>query len=99
MAKSIMQENKDYCFLCGRNGHTDPLDCHHQQVFYGTANRKLSEQYGLKVYICHDKCHLNGVHKNANIDNELKAFAQQVAMKYYEWSAKDFINIFGKNYL
>jgi hypothetical protein len=68
-------------------------------VFYGTANRKLSEQYGLKVYICHDKCRLNGVHKNANIDNELKAFAQQVAMKYYEWSTKDFINIFGKNYL
>lgn len=39
------------CFLCGR---MTGLERHH--VMSGTANRKLSEQYGLWVWLCHD-CH------------------------------------------
>jgi hypothetical protein len=100
MAKSIVQEDKSHCYICGRNGHSDPLDCHH--VFFGKPYRKLSETYGLKVYICHDHCHVfgeNAVHRNAEICRELQARVQKIAMEHYGWSVEDFIAIFGKNYL
>ena len=98
MAKSIIQEKKDYCFLCGKNASSDyfGLDEHH---CFGGANRKLSEKYGLKVYLCHNSCHLYGVHQNAEINRALKAKAQKVAMQYYGWSEDEFRLIFGKSYL
>lgn len=98
IAKSIIQTDRDYCFICGRNARAEywGLDEHH--CFFG-ASRSKSEQYGLKVYICHDRCHLNGVHKNAELDRELKAKAQAIAMEYYGWDTNQFIEIFGKNYL
>ena len=75
-----MQIDKEHCYLCGRNANADyyGLDEHH--IFFGTANRRLSEKYGLKVYLCHDRCHLNGVHKSAEMDKNLKAEAQRIAM-------------------
>lgn len=87
-----------HCFICGRNARADyfGLDEHH---CFGGANRKKSETYGLKIYICHDKCHLNGVHKNAELDRAVKRVAPKVAMRKYKWSKEDFIKIFGKNYL
>lgn len=48
MTKSIMQTDKQ-CYLCGRE---TCLERHH--VLAGTANRKLSEKYGLWVWLCHD---------------------------------------------
>ncbi|MBQ8766587.1 MAG: hypothetical protein IJZ16_07265 [Clostridia bacterium] len=102
MAKSILQTDKEHCYLCGRNSRADyfGLDEHH--VFGGYGVRKISEKYGLKVYLCHDRCHEfgeNAVHKNAEVDRALKAKAQKKAMKRYGWSVEDFIDIFGKNYL
>jgi hypothetical protein len=70
-------------------------------VFYG-ANRKKSDQYGLVVYLHHNKCHIfgeNAVHKNAEIDRALKKLVQQRAMQHYDWDEQKFIEIFGKNYL
>lgn len=98
MAKSIIQEDKTHCFICGRNANADywGLDEHH--CFAG-ARRKLSEHYGLKIYICHTTCHLEGVHKNAKTNNMVQRIAQQRAMQYYGWSEDDFRNIFGKSYL
>jgi hypothetical protein len=99
MAKSIIQENRSYCFICGKNANYEPLDCHH---VYGGANRKKSEKYGLKVYLHHHECHIFGndsVHRNAKVDRELKATVQERAMKHYGWSVEDFRAIFGKNYL
>ena len=93
--KSIIQPNKDKCYICGQNGGYWGLDEHH--VFSG-ANKKKSERYGLKVYLCHDKCHLNGVHKNAKLNRWLRSKAQQIAMKHYRWSVDEFRAIFGKNY-
>lgn len=98
MAKSIIQKNKDKCFICGRNAHADywGLDEHH--CFFG-ANRKKSEQYGLKIYICHDSCHLNGVHKNAELNRKVQALAQKKAMEHYGWDVETFIGIFRKSYI
>lgn len=66
---------------------------------FGGANRKLSEKYGLKVYLHHHKCHLHGVHKNAELNKMLKAKVQELAMNYYGWSVDDFRKIFGKSYI
>lgn len=99
MADSIIQTDKTHCFLCGMNTNLEPLDEHH---VYSGSNRKLSEKYGLKVYLHHNKCHIFGkdsVHQNAEIGKKVKAVVQERAMKYYGWSTDDFIRIFGKNYL
>lgn len=72
------------------------MDEHH--VFNG-ANRKLSEKYGLKVYLHHSRCHLNGVHKDSVTANGLKQIAQKKAMDSYGWSREEFVEIFGKSYL
>lgn len=98
MAKSIIQADKTECFICGRNANADyfGLDEHH--CFPGSY-RKNSEKYGLKVYLCHDRCHLNGVHKKAELNNKVKAKAQEIAMEHYGWTTEEFIKIFGKNYL
>ena len=58
MMESIMQDIKE-CFLCREemieNNNfkrlpSSDLECHH--IMHGTANRKISEHYGLKVWLC-----------------------------------------------
>ena len=93
--KSIMQKEKRCC-ICGT---TNNLHEHH--VIHGNANRKLSEKYGLKVWVCLEH-HTgnNGVHNNAYLDDELKKQAEIKWLLYdYDRSINDFIKIFGKNYL
>lgn len=99
MAKSIIQTDRSHCYICGRNAYADyfGLDEHH--VYEGNGKRQLSEKYGLKVYICHDRCHLNGVHKDGKLNRALKAKVQKIAMKHYEWTVEDFIAFIGKSYI
>ena len=97
--KSIIQKDREHCFICGRNARAGywGLDEHH--VFFGRGFRTLSEEYGLKVYLCHDSCHLNGVHKNATLNRKVQAVVQKRAMQYYGWTIDDFRKIFGRNYI
>lgn len=93
MAKSIIQSEKE-CFLCKT---TQNLQEHH--VFYGTGNRKISEKYGMTVWLC-QKHHTGnlGVHFNRKFDVELKVIAQ----KQFETncgSREEFIRLFGKSYI
>lgn len=88
------------CYLCvmlhdNWNEHRI-LDEHH--VFVGT-NRKNSEEYGLKVYLCHNH-HIYGpeaVHNNAEIRHELQRIAQREFEKRYGHAK--FMEVFGRNYL
>lgn len=87
------------CWLCGKNGSADPLDRHH---IFGAANRKKSEQYGLVVDLCHFSCHIFGpdaAHNNAETMQKLHEYGQQKAMEENDWTIKDFIREFGRNYL
>lgn len=94
MAKSIIQDER-ICYLTGRG---DNLERHH--VFYGMANRRLSEKYGLWVYLTRDMhTGTKGVHMNRDIDMKLQADIQQKAMDHYGWDVDDFRRIFGKNYI
>ena len=94
MAKSILQTEKE-CYFCGSQNW---LEEHH---VYGAANRKISEKYGLKVWLCHAHHNEppNGVHHNASTNQWLKATVQHKAMEYYGWSVDTFRSKFGKSYI
>lgn len=97
--KKIKENPPRICWLCGANGSCDPLDKHH---IFGGANRKLSEKYGLYVYLCHSKCHIfgkNAVHVNEETSQVLHEYGQRKAMFENGWSIDDFRTIFGRNYL
>lgn len=90
--KGIIQKEKR-CYICGG---AYILECHH--IFRGTANRKKSEKYGLKVWLCRNH-HTGpeGVHNNPDMDRVLKQMGQR---KFEEThSRSDFIKEFGRNYL
>lgn len=89
---SIISTEKE-CYFCGRRTW---IECHH---IYGGANRKLSEKYGLKVYLCH-YCHNeppNGVHHNRERAEILREIGQKAFNLNYP--NKDFIKIFGRNFI
>lgn len=91
---SILQE-KEECWV----SHARNCDLVRHEVFYGTANRKLSKYYGLWVYLTPHWHNMSneGVHFNKELDLRLKRIAQaEFEMRYPEL---DFIQIFGKNYL
>lgn len=91
--KSIIQDKKE-CIVCGSWN----VEEHH--LYKGVAKRKLSEEYGLKVWLCptHHRG-TNGVHgKNGHkLDMELK----QLGQKAFEWNhtREEFVKIIGRNYL
>lgn len=91
--KSIIQENKE-CWVCGTT-----QDIHEHHIIYGTANRRLSEKYGLKVWLCgkHHNLSNEGVHFNRELDLRLKQLAQKRFKE--EYPNEDFLKIFGRNYV
>ena len=93
MSKSILQ-NKKQCIIC----HNCNIEEHH--VFFGTANRKFSEKYGLKVYLCPEHHRgTKGVHgrDGKTLDTYLKELAQS---KFEEKESREkFRQIFGISYL
>lgn len=100
--KSIMQDKEaGQCYLCCLLHKDYSIKTVRQEhhVIGGTANRKLSEKYGLKVWLDPDH-HLYGqetVHKNAEIAEMLHKKAQKTFMRSYP--ELDFCATFGKNYL
>lgn len=96
MARSIMEpKGCKNCFACNSAGYTEE---HH--IFHGSANRRKSEIWGLKVRLCyrhHRDPHL-GVHgENTELDKSLKAAGQQEFEARY--SREMFMEEFGRNYL
>ena len=91
--KSVFQTRK-VCFFCNA---IKGLHSHH--IFEGTANRRKSEQYGFKVWLCapHHNMSNEGVHFNKEKDIRLK----QMAQTHFELqqSREVFIQEFGKSWL
>lgn len=90
---SVLQDEKK-CWFC----HTTyGLESHH--CLHGTANRKIAEKYGLKVWLCnHHHTGQAGVHKHKEFDLVLEQLAQTYYEEHYG-TREDFIKEFGKNYL
>lgn len=86
--KSILQEEKE----CWVTGAVSGLHEHH---IFGGARRKLSEKYGLKVYLRYD-WH-ERAHRERAFADELKREGQRAFERTH--SREEFMKIFGKNYL
>lgn len=73
------------------------------EIFFGTANRQKSIEYGLVVFIRPEDHNMSeyGVHnrKGHEFDMYLKKMGQERAMDEYKWTTDEFIDIFGKSYL
>ena len=101
--KSILQDPQDgFCYLClhlENDASRKRTDEHH--IFEGTGRRKLSEKYGLKVYLCpeHHNASPESVHMqpNGTADTFLKKRGQQAFERRFP--ELDFREIFGRNYL
>ena len=90
---SIIQHDH-ICLVCRT---TQDIHVHH--VFFGTANRKKSEEHGLKVYLCgrHHNMSNAGVHYNKTLDIKIKQLAQR---KFEETHSRaEFMREFGRNWL
>lgn len=72
----------------------------HKHHIFGGPNRKLSELYGLYVYLIPQLHNMSdeGVHFNREFDLQLKQEGQR-KFEQYHGSREDFTRIFGKNYL
>ncbi len=91
--------NYETCWLCGRNGSSEQLERHH---IFGGPYRDKSEQYGLVVYLCGNRCHRLGkdaVHRSARTRTLLRQYGQKKAMAEQGWTVDEFRAVFGKNYL
>lgn len=91
---SILIENFEECVVC----HTTQ-DLHKHEVFFGTANRKLSIKYGLVISLCgiHHNLSNKGIHYNKELDLKWKRKAQKKFEEFYP--DLDFRKIFGKSVL
>ena len=94
MSDSIISNRKE-CLVCKI---TKNLHRHH--VFYGTANRQKSEDYGCWVYLCfrHHNGSMAGVHSNRTFDNRLKQMCQRKWETLYG-TREDFIKVFGRSWI
>ena len=77
------------CEVCGKRA------IHRHHVMFGTANRKLSEKYGLVAFLCME-CHQT-VHSNRSVDLILKRRYQ--AMFELVNGHDTWMKIFMRNYL
>ena len=109
--KSIMHQKDGTCYLCmllEDDYRLHRVTQEHHGMF-GIANRRLSEEYGLKVYLCIEH-HLAGagldaVHSNEDIRRLLEEESQRAFERKYKpmlgktGARKKFYDIFKKNCL
>lgn len=92
--KTIIQTKKE-CFFCRT---TQNLEDHH--IFFGEKNRKWSEKYGLKVWLCpyDHRDSKTGVHGQAVWKRKQ---LEKIAQKFFEeqYNHEKFMQVFGRNYL
>lgn len=93
--KSILQTEKE-CYVCHT---TQNLHEHHVCEGGTNGNRKMSEKYGLKIWLCayHHNMSDEGIHFNKELDLQVKRMAQEVFEQTHtraEWR-----QAFNKSYL
>lgn len=96
---SILHRRNGICFLCALRGDYRYHKVLHEHHIFGGANRPLSEEEGLKVYLCVPH-HVDGpeaVHNNADTMRMLRQIGQREYEKTH--TREEFVEKFGKNYL
>lgn len=93
--QTVLQVEKE-CWFCQTTLY---LEDHH---IFGGPRRKISEKYGLKVWLCH-KHHTGSstesVHRNYLFSLNLKEIAQRYWENNNLGTRQQFVNKFGRNYL
>lgn len=91
--KLLIQKGKE-CWFCKTT-----YNLHKHHIYYGTANRKISEKIGAYVYLCsrHHNMSDNSVHFNREMDLILKKKYQKEFEK--QKTREEFVKIIGKSYL
>ena len=90
----VEEQTEHECELCGYYGI-----CSRHHVYYGTANRKQSDKWGMTAWLC-PTCHTSsarGVHFNKLNDLILKERYQRIFEETH--TREEFMSIFGRNYL
>ena len=107
MSRSIIQEKKE-CYICRafmnlendmRELPEKGLEKHHIMFGFSSHNRKLSEKYGLWVWLCpkHHKWDDISPHKSKITNIATRRIAQRAfELKY---SHEKWMELFGKNYI
>ena len=98
---SILHQKDGTCYLCIRL-HGDyrchPVT-HEHHIYGGTANRRISEAAGLKVYLCptHHETGPDAVHRNY----EYRHMLHQDGQRAYEQThtREEFMALIGRSYL
>ena len=88
-----MNDRTELCVMCGRR-----YAVHTHHLIMGTANRKLSDRYGLTIRVC-DECH-NGavkaedrIHGNPRAEDLSKMLGQALWERdYYKKLAQGLLN-------
>lgn len=90
--RSILQAERT-CFLCGTE---QALEKHH--IFAGVANRRISEEHGLWVYLCHN-CHTGT--DGAQYDHDKNRWLKQAAQMAFEQTHThdEWMRLIRKNYI
>lgn len=90
--QSVIVDDMDHCVVCWR----ERTAIHH--IFYGTANRKLSDQDGYVIPLCHaHHTGRDGIHFNKGLDEYWKQIAQRHYEKHH--SRQSFIKRYGRSWL
>lgn len=88
---SIITQNICLCTVC----QNAPKE--HLHEIYAGSRRKLSMKWGLCIPICHE-CH-SKYQNDKEFNDYWYKIGQKSFMKYYNKTADEFREIFGKNYL
>ena len=92
MVESIITNELDVCFVCKRS----PVEIHH--VIFGTANRDISDRFGLVIPLCayHHRIGPRAAHRNRDTDLYFKKIAQRRFTEVFP--QYDFREVFGKEF-
>lgn len=95
LAKSIIPNNDEYCYLCKQVGrYVKGTDTHH--CLFGNK-KSFADADGLTVQLCH--IHHMRLHQQQEHQLELKQLAERVWLEHYDKSLEDWIERYGKNFL
>lgn len=92
--QSVVVDDTEHCVVCG----SPYIHIHH--VFFGTANRKISDKFGYVIPLCqmHHTAQTHGIHFNKDLDIQWKRICQQ-HFESNTGNREAFIALFGRSYM
>lgn len=94
---SIITDDLEHCIECGRT------NINKHEVFFGTANRKLSIEDGLVIPLCqyyhHNQFNCTGIHFDNELNRKWKKIAEKKWIEHYGKTKDEFRERYGMNYL